>query len=361
MTKSEQEAAKIDFRKEITIKLFSEAHIEKCRRKFAELSDEEFVALMRKAYELDADPLVGDIYIRRRQRGDTGGFTVMATIACMRNYADRTGEYAGDDLPLLVLERGKDEIVTDKPLSCIVVDPAVRSPINPKGIVYCTLGVYRLTGGAWRRHSHTVLWDDYVPLNNGKLEPASTWATIPHVMISKVAEVGALRKAFPKLGAIFIEEEMTKATRDSDSREAYPAKYPLCSDPRVAAPSAPSEQKPPRRGNVILTNMLDGGPLREIPAEEYGRTILKFLSEALENDPAKVIQWFRSNTRAREEFWHLDQELSGRKDAVAIKAFETAAMERLKAREAYEKVEVETMPPRRRMAVPRSVRPMAIA
>jgi len=74
MTKSEQEAAKIDFRKEITIKLFSEAHIEKCRRKFAELSDEEFVALMRKAYELDADPLVGDIYIRRRQRGDTGGF-----------------------------------------------------------------------------------------------------------------------------------------------------------------------------------------------------------------------------------------------------------------------------------------------
>lgn len=72
-----------------------------------------------------------------------------------------------------------------------------------KGIESCSVTVWK-AGGDERGYTATVYFQEY---NTGK----NLWVTKPRTMIAKVAEMHALRAAFPEeLQNVYVEEEMQK-------------------------------------------------------------------------------------------------------------------------------------------------------
>lgn len=113
------------------------------------------------AKQLQLDPLTKQIYAI--PRGNK--LTIMVSIDGARSVAARTKEYAGVDAPKYTYsENGKPET--------------------------CTITVYRIVQGVRCGFTHEVDFSEY---NTGQ----NVWASKPKTMIAKVAEMGALRKAFP--------------------------------------------------------------------------------------------------------------------------------------------------------------------
>lgn len=84
-------------------------------------------------------------------------------------------------------------------------------------IITCTVTVKRLLHGHVGEYSATVYFDEY---NKGQ----DNWATKPHTMIAKVAEMHALRMAFPEeLSEMYVEEEFEKGA-DAQNKEEIRAK-----------------------------------------------------------------------------------------------------------------------------------------
>ena len=71
-----------------------------------------------------------------------------------------------------------------------------------------------------------ALWSEYVQTRkDGK--PAAMWAQMPALMLSKVAEALALRKAFPNdLSGLYTREEMMQAENEEDAVAATPPSPP---------------------------------------------------------------------------------------------------------------------------------------
>src|SRR6185369_10119200 len=107
-----------------------------------------------------------------------GGYSLITSIDYMRKIAMETKEYAGKDAP----------VFTDDDT--------------------CSVTVKRIVGGEVRDFTATVYLSEY---STGK----NQWATRPKTMLSKVAEMHALRMAFPEeLSKAYIEEESTPVKVD---------------------------------------------------------------------------------------------------------------------------------------------------
>lgn len=153
--------------------------------------------LIRRTVAPDATPAELDLFIydclRRRshpldrmihftKRG--GRYTPITGIDYMRSLAGETGEHAGTD---------DAEFVESEPF--------------PKS---AKVTVYRLTKGQRYAYAVTARWTEYYP-GDGAL--GFMWRKMPHVMLAKVAESQALRKAFPReLGGLYEKAEMAQAS-----------------------------------------------------------------------------------------------------------------------------------------------------
>ena len=76
-------------------------------------------------------------------------------------------------------------------------------------LLSATSYVKKLTNdGIWHEVSSTAFYEEYCQrTNEGK--PMAMWGKMPHVMLAKVAEAAALRKAFPAhLSGIYTSDEM---------------------------------------------------------------------------------------------------------------------------------------------------------
>lgn len=74
-------------------------------------------------------------------------------------------------------------------------------------LISATSFVKKLAGGIWHEVGETALWAEYVG-------NTPFWKKMPTVMLSKVAEMRALRRAFPDdLSGLFSEDEMDQAER----------------------------------------------------------------------------------------------------------------------------------------------------
>lgn len=131
-------------------------------------------------------------------------YTVITSIDLMRAKADSTGFYAGNDDPVF------DKTEAD----------------NPRA----TVTVYKLVMGQRCAFSASARWLEYLP----DAPSDRMWKRMPHLMLGKVAEALALRKAFPaELSGLYAREEMQQA---GEPEQAAP--------PRNEPPAAPQPTDP---------------------------------------------------------------------------------------------------------------------
>ncbi len=142
-----------------------------------------------------------DRMIHFTKRGDK--YTPITSIDYMRSQAGETGDHAGTD---------DAEFVESEPY--------------PKS---AKITVYRITQGQRYGYGATARWSEYYP---GDGAPGFMWRKMPHVMLAKVAEALALRKAFPRqLGGLYAREELAQAGVPSGAVEvveSLPAALRVC-------------------------------------------------------------------------------------------------------------------------------------
>ncbi len=135
------------------------------------------------------DPFSRQIYCI----GRGGRWTIQASIDGLRIVAQRSGEYAGQTPPMWC---GSDGVWVDVWLSD-------QAPSAAK------IGVYRQ--GFSEALMAVATYDSYAARNKDG-NPQGLWKQMPDVMLAKVAEALALRKAFPNdLSGIYSSEEMDQA------------------------------------------------------------------------------------------------------------------------------------------------------
>lgn len=165
-------------------------------------------ALIKKTVAPDATPQELDLFIYDCLRRGThpldrmihftkrgGRYTPITGIDYMRSLAGETGEHAGTD-----------DAVFDNPAGGAI-------PLS------ASVTVYRITQGSRYGYTATARWAEYYP---GDGAPGFMWRKMPHVMLSKVAEALALRKAFPRqLGGMYEKAEMDQAAPKGEAVEVW--------------------------------------------------------------------------------------------------------------------------------------------
>lgn len=145
-------------------------------------TDNELKLFLYQCQRTGLDPLTRQIYCIHRG----GRMTIQTSIDGFRVIAERSGSYAGQDEPVFEYDQnGK--------LKCAKVT------------------VYRFSKDGVRYPAATgvAFYDEYVQLINGK--PSGLWNK-PHIMLSKVSEAVALRRAFPlDLSGLYTSDEMEQA------------------------------------------------------------------------------------------------------------------------------------------------------
>lgn len=116
---------------------------------------------------------------------------IMPSITEIRITASRTGQYAGQDAPVFgdMIEMRFGQKTITAPESC-------------------TVTVYRIVHGEKVAFSHTEYFEEACATTNGG-SVNSMWSKRKRGQLSKCAEAGALRKAFPEeIGNEYTKEEM---------------------------------------------------------------------------------------------------------------------------------------------------------
>lgn len=152
-------------------------------------TNEEFELFLHACQRTGLDPFMRQIYSVKRWDSTLKreAMTIQTGIDGYRLIADRTGRYSP----------GKE--------------PTYHYDQNGK-LISATAYVEKLTpDGKWHTVAATAHFDEYCQkTKEGK--PTRFWMQMPHVMLGKVAEALALRKAFPgDLSGLYTKEEMQQA------------------------------------------------------------------------------------------------------------------------------------------------------
>ncbi len=257
-------------------------------------NDDEFSQFVWTAAKLNLDPLRRQIYAFVFSKNDPKKrcMSIITGIDGFRAIAERTGNYRPDE---------------DEPT--YQIDAEAKSPTNPIGLVKATVRVYKFSHGGWHRVTASAYWDEYAPIKDewayddeqgkrvptGKqtLDTTGNWGKMPRLMLAKVAEALALRKAWPDdFSAVYAAEEIDRARAFDDMTPAEMAAQGAVEDrlERVKAT------------NTILFQFDPNDPLEAIPLGKIADRVFAFLRENAE-EPATVAVWNERNRHALREFW----------------------------------------------------------
>ncbi len=146
-------------------------------------TDDEFKIFCYAVQRTGLDPFMKQIHAVKRWNNKSGreDMNIQVGIDGYRLIADRTGLYAGND------------------------EAQFDSEKQPKK---ATVTVYKIVSGQRCPFTASARWDEYYPGD----KQGFMWRKMPCVMLGKVAEALALRKAFPaELSGLYTEDEMAQA------------------------------------------------------------------------------------------------------------------------------------------------------
>lgn len=153
-----------------------------------EATDTELKLFLMQCKRTGLDPFSRQIYFLKMG----GKASIQSSIDGFRLIAERSGKYQGQTVPMYLDK--------DKKWHEVWTEPGY--PVAAK------VGVHK--EGFKEPLYATAKWDSYAPIYNGQV--GTMWKKMPEVMLAKVAEALALRKAFPNdLSGIYSSEEMNQA------------------------------------------------------------------------------------------------------------------------------------------------------
>lgn len=201
-----------------------------------DLNAEELQLFALVAQRSGLDPFAKQLYAIKR----SGRVTFQTGIDGYRSVAARTGQYEGSSDP----DFGE---WLDKPFP------------HP---TWAHVIAYRWQNGRRIEQEATAHWDEYYPGRAGQVpgyrDEGFMWLNKPRVMIGKVAEAIALRKAFPYvLADVYIAEEMEQAGPPENAAlvkaEAQPTARERIAARRAAIeqPKAEPTEEPVEEGEVV--------------------------------------------------------------------------------------------------------------
>lgn len=208
----------------VTAGAWSRERLDLLKRTYAKgCTDDEWELFVAICKRTGLDPFTKQIYPVKRwdKKAAREVMTPQTGIDGYRAIAERTGTYAGSDDPVYDVE---------------------NEPHPNKA----TVTVWRLIAGQRVPFSASARWNEYVQKDR-EGRPTKFWAQMPYLMLGKVAESLALRKAFPNdLSGLYTKEEMDQA--DNGAPEM---------------PADDGEQRKPAKGsNVERMKQALGAPTR---------------------------------------------------------------------------------------------------
>ena len=202
-------------------------------------SEQEFAPLMEMAKARRLNPLLRQIHFVKRW--DAGKhrevWSVQVSIDGLRAIAERTGLYAGQDEPEFV-----------------------DGPEGPAGLpVCCKVRVYRKD---WTRPAvGLAYWTEAVQVTRDKAtgseRPNAMWKRMPRLMLAKVAEALAIRKAFPEdTSGLYTGDEIASAEERAEGPKPLPPLEVLGIEQAPATLPAPAEPPPSQREVLAMAEAL---------------------------------------------------------------------------------------------------------
>ena len=186
---------------------FNREQVELIKRTVAKgATDDELMLFQHICQKTGLDPFARQIYAIKRwsKKDNREVMSIQTGIDGYRLVADRTNAYAPGAEPTFAYDGGS--------------------------IVSATAHIKKLVAGTWHEISATAHYAEYVQQDRDG-NPTKFWLQMPHVMLGKVAEALALRRAFPaELSGVYTHEEMSQAYDETPKEPEKPAELPPLPD-----------------------------------------------------------------------------------------------------------------------------------